>query len=627
MCGIAGIYGSMASAARDKAVHALSHGLAHRGPDGKGLYEDRSIALVHTRLSIIDLSEQGNQPLYNEDRSLVLVCNGEIYNYKEIKAELLAKGHTFCSGSDSEVILHLYEEYPNEPGKLLARLTGMFAFALWDINKQKLLLARDRIGIKPLYYSSKGQQLVFSSEVNPIVHTGLFEPRIDCTSLFEYFRLMSIPAPNTFYKGVQCLEPGHYLTIEQGKQTIRKYWDVPIATAKWKNEQEVTDAVEHLLSEVIKDHLVADVPVGTFLSAGVDSSLITAIAAAHHPGIHSFTASFPGEPEDEGEVAGNTAAKLGTTHHAYELKNDFFTDFTTQFQDIDQPFAISSSLSLGSISRLARQYVKVVLSGDGGDELFGGYQRYATPAVPSFLKYIPAALQNSVLKVAAKATNKPGLETLRKNIALHPAVTFLSRTQVADEQTALSFINPALHKEIDTQRYADRLRTLFDSRKADTDPLNRVLYADIKTTLVDEMLTKCDRMTMINGIEGRVPFLDHRMVELAFTIPHIYKRNGNTGKVVLRNILAKKLGHDLAFRVKTGFNSPLQQWLAKDAKTISFVKTQLNEAAALPLLNKKLVGECALQPAAFSATSVYPLVCLNHFCHREDTDTDQQLPS
>ncbi|MES2701915.1 MAG: asparagine synthase (glutamine-hydrolyzing) [Bacteroidota bacterium] len=622
MCGIAGVYGSFEPAAKQKALSSLSKCLVHRGPDGKGLYEDEQVALVHARLSIIDLSEQGNQPLYNEDRSLVLVCNGEIYNYKQLTQQLVQRGHKFSSHSDCETILHLYEEHYDEPQKMLEQLTGMFAFALWDIKRKRLLVARDRIGIKPLYYTYGQQKFIFASEVKPIADSGLFTPHIDPTSLFEYFLLRSIPAPNTLFEEVKCLEPGYYLTIEDGRITTTQYWDIPMQQRRWKNEQQVTDEVEALLSEAVKDHLVADVPVGTFLSAGVDSSLITSIAAQHHPGIHSFTAAFPGEPEDEGEVARHTANVLKTTHHAFALEEDFFTDFNAQFRNIDQPFAIPSALSLGCIAKLARQHVKVVLSGDGGDELFGGYGRYQPQAKPKFLKAIPGPMQDNMLWAAAKITRKKGFETLRQNLQAPLSKQFLERIQMVTPETALSMLHPDMLPKIDIDRFLRRLYTLFEGRK-DKDALNKTLYVDFKTTLVDEMLTKCDRMTMMNGVEGRVPLLDHRLVELGFSIPHQYKRQNNTGKIVLRKILAKRLGEDLAYRVKTGFNNPLQQWLAKDPKTATFVKKQVTEAAALPFVNKEAILPYAQDPAQYSTNSIYPLVCLNRFFHREAAGTDK----
>lgn len=612
MCGIAGVYGGFDAETRSQLLNGLSGKLAHRGPDGRGTYNDATVGLVHTRLSIIDLSANGNQPQYNEDRSLVLVCNGEIYNYQEIRKQLIEKGHQFSSHSDCEVILHLYEENNNDLGKVLSQLTGMFAFALWDTKKKKLFIARDRVGIKPMYYCHDGKNLVFASEVKPIITTGLFDFTTDFTSLYEYFLLGSVPGPNTIYKEIKSLEPGNYITIEDGRLSSTIYWDIPSGPIRNITENQVQEELEALLSDIIKDHLVADVPVGTFLSAGVDSSLITAIAVEHHPGIFSFTASFPGEPEDEGIIAANTAARLKTTHHSFELKNNFFDDFTTQFKDIDQPFAISSALALGRISKLAKQNVKVVLSGDGADELFGGYNRHEFPKRPDFLKYIPVNLQNDVLKYGAKLTGKKSLEDLRKSLLISDANQFLHRISIEDAQVAVSMFSPDFAAQIDMHRFLNRIDQLFD-RRNDKDKLNKVLYVDMKTTLVDEMLTKCDRMTMINGIEGRVPFLDHRLVEFAFSLPGDFKRKNGIGKIPLRKFLAKKLGNELAYRVKTGFNSPFQQWLTNDKATNEFVLANFEAARKIPFLDKNYLNGTIKDFKSRKPQSVYAVVCLSNF--------------
>lgn len=613
MCGIAGVYGRFPAQQRSQALARLAQGLSHRGPDGNRRYEAEQVAFVHARLSIIDLSDAGNQPLFNEDHSLVLVCNGEIYNYREIRKELLAKGHTFSSHSDCEVILHLYEEYKGEPEKVLDRLTGMFAFALWDTKREILFIARDRLGIKPLYYARKGDQFVFCSEIKPIVNSGLVETTTDHTSVFEYFLTGSIPAPNTLYNEIKCLDAGYYAIVRDSRMNIKQYWDIPITDgSKWKNEQQALDAVEALLTEVVQDHLVADVPVGTFLSAGVDSSLISAMAVKAHPGIHSFTASFPGEPEDEGSIAAATSKKLGTTHHSFEIKNNFFDDFAEQFVHMDQPFAISSALSLGRISRLARQHVKVVLSGDGGDELFGGYPRHQPPGTPGFLKYIPASMQDGILAFGAKATGRQSLSQLRANLKIPDEKVFFEKVIIAKPEAALALLHPDLTKKVDTGRYLNRLQFFFNRVKG-ADWMSRMLYADMKTTLVDEMLTKCDRMTMCNGIEGRVPFLDHRMVELAFSIPSAYKRNGATGKLPLRKLLAKRLGNELAFREKTGFNSPLKQWLQKDPATYRQAATLVAEAGNIPYINSTKAAAMAADVQSSDKLEVFELVCLAQF--------------
>lgn len=618
MCGIAGVYGRFPTEQKRAALMRLSGQLSHRGPDGSRLYEDIDIGLVHTRLSIIDLSEAGNQPLYNEDSTLVLICNGELYNYQGLRKELQEKGHEFSSHSDCEVILHLYEEYKGDPEKVLARITGMFAFALWDTKKEILFIARDRLGIKPLYYSRKGDTFIFSSEVRPIVNCGLVETTTDHTSIYEYLLTGSVPAPNTIYNEIKSLEAGYYAIVRDSRMNIKQYWDIPIKDGSdWKSEDAVLEATTSLLKQVVKDHLVADVPVGTFLSAGVDSSLITAMAVEVHPGIHSFTASFPGEPEDEGVIAASSAKRLGTTHHSYAIKSDFFNDISEQFRFMDQPFAISSALSLGRISRLARKDVKVVLSGDGGDELFGGYTRHQQPVQPGFMKYIPASMHDSALKVGAKLTGKQSLEQLRSNMKIPPAQTFFDRTIVSRPDRALSLLNPDIVKKVDKERYMKRLKFFFD-RTAGADMLSRVLYTDMKTTLVDEMLTKCDRMTMRNGIEGRVPLLDHRMVELAFSIPSVSKREGETGKIPLRKMLAKYLGNDLAFRKKTGFNSPLGQWLQSDPATYGHAGQWVRSAGDLPFLNKERTTETADHIKQTGQTEVFGLVCLAHFYGRKE---------
>lgn len=613
MCGIAGLYSGQTAEQKTATLERLSNGLQHRGPDGKGFYQDEQVGLAHTRLSIIDLSESGNQPLYNEDKSLVLICNGEIYNYRELTEELKEKGHQFSSHSDSETILHLYEEYRDDIGTMLNKLTGMFAFALWDKERDKLIVARDRIGIKPLYYSLAGGNFMFASEVKPLVKTGLVSNQLDYTSLYEYFLLSSIPAPNTIYAAIKTLEPGHYMAIGSGKIENWKYWDVDPTTKNRKSMDEVVEDTGSLFSEVVKDHLVSDVPVGTFLSAGIDSSLITAYASEHQPGINTFTASFPGEPEDEVKIASDTSKRLNVTHHAYELKDDFFKGFDEYVGAIDQPLAVISSLSLSRISQLAKQHVKVVLSGDGADELFGGYDyRHHIPPPPSFLKNIAPKYRGALLKAGAKLTGKKSLSDLANHLEIPLTKKYLDRLILTTPETVKQIMSPDVWKDVDEERYSNHIQKIYTGFDTD-DELNKLLYVDVKTTLVDEMLTKCDRMTMMNGIEGRVPFLDHRMVELAFSIPSKWKRNENYGKLPLRHLLEKKLGHELAFRKKTGFNSPLKKWLTEDDHTRNFVQSRLQEMKGLPFLNADTLNSYAKDITTLGSQDAFSLMSLNHY--------------
>lgn len=612
MCSIAGAWGELDLETKHNTAKALGVALAHRGRNGYDCYIDSKVILTHNRLSIIDLSDNGTQPLYNEDKTVVLICNGEIYNYKTLRSQLLGRGHTFSSASDSEVILHLYEENRDNPERLLNSLTGMFAFAIWDTSKQQLFLSRDRIGIKPLYYSYINGILAFASEVKPLSLCKIVSSDIDYTSVYEYFLMGSIPAPNTLYQHIKCLDAGHYLLASNNEIKIKQYWDIPHIQGKWKNTAHITDTVETLLSDIVKEHMVADVPVGTFLSAGVDSSIISFFAAKHQSGISSFTASFPGEPEDEGEIAQLTAKRLGTTHHNHILKGNFFDKFEEQFLHIDQPFGIASALSLGRIANKANEHVKVVLSGDGGDELFGGYKRHSIPLQPSFLKAIPTPFQNSFLKIASTITRKKSLEKLRENMLLKESTIFLERTATSLPHVALSFISQDLHNKIDLGRYQQRIDAMFNKCPS-TDKLNRILYVDMKTTLVDEMLTKCDRFTMANGIEGRVPLLDHRMVELAFSIPGKEKRNETTDKIPLRSILAKNLGKELAYREKTGFNSPLKKWLKSDKYTRDFAISNIDNARKVLFLDTKYLSSSIDNLDTLLTTEVFALVCIGNY--------------
>ncbi len=610
MCGIAGVYGNIS----DKNITSISEGilrdLKHRGPDGHGSYTDDQVALIHTRLSIIDLSEAGNQPLFSTDGSVVLVCNGEIYNYKEIRTELIAKNHRFVSNSDCEVLIHLYQEYPDDPEKVLNRLTGMFAFALWDKTRQRLLIGRDRLGIKPLYYYKSADTIAFASEVRPIVNTRLTNFSLDHTSVFEYFMLGSVPGPNTLYNEIKALEPGHYIDITPDKTRFVKYWDVSPGLKNWKNQAEVNKAVEELLAEVVEDHLVADVPVGTFLSAGIDSSLVTYFATRMHPAIETFTASFPGEEEDEGRIAQDTSTRLGIKNQLFELRNNFFEDINDQFRNFDQPFGNTSALSLGRISREARKNIKVVLSGDGADEIFAGYYRHILPPQPGFLKYIPGGLQDITLRAGAALTGKNSLEKLRRNLKISEISKYISKIWLLAPEQVLELLHPDIAKHIDTTRFVSRMERFYADFKQD-DAINRLLYVDVKTTLVDEMLTKCDRMTMMNALECRVPFLDHRMVELAFSIPSRFKISNNFGKIPLRSIVANKLGDKLAYRKKTGFNSPLRKWLMEDPASNAFAVNNIASLKHEALFNSEKMNNLKTNFTAGDSSLIFSLICLN----------------
>ena len=618
MCGIAGFVKKNHLKDYKTIIDKLVSSLKHRGPDGFGIFENESVALIHTRLSIIDLSEKGNQPLFNEDNSLVLICNGEIYNFQQIRSQLTQKGHNFYSSSDSEVILHLYEDLEGNIVKVLNALTGMFAFALWDCKKEKLIIARDRVGIKPIYYSLAEGNFGFASEVAPLANSGLFAVHPDPTSLFEYFLMGSIPEPNSWYKEIKALPPAHYAIWETDGFQIHKFWNLPMAlNHEFKSAAEVAEEAEQLLKNIVSDHLIADVPVGTFLSAGIDSSLISHYAGEHQKGIHSFSAAFPGEPEDESKIAAETAHKIGASHDSFVVKTDFFNDFDQYYGDMDQPFGISSALSLSRISSLAKTKVKVVLCGDGADELMGGYGRHSSFYNPSILQSFPKNARVFIFKGLGKTFGKDSLVKAADYLQLADSEKYLNRYQILQEQETLELLHPDIRNQVDTSRYKNRLETVWKEYSGE-ELLNNMLYLDLKTSLVDEMLTKVDRMTMSQGLEARVPFLDHRFVEFCFSIPEKFKRNDQFGKLPLRLLVQKHFGDALAFRKKTGFNSPLKKMLQEDILTKNLFLQKLNSLGNSGLIDTdtiagKFFGNDQNQ---FDPSLAFGLVTLSYFLEK-----------
>lgn len=614
MCGIGGFIHSGNLSQSQSQGMKLQASLSHRGPDGNGIYNDSRVTLVHTRLSIIDLSESGNQPLYNEDKSIVLICNGEIYNYKEIREELLKNGHQFSSSSDSEVIIHLYEETNFNISKTLSRLVGMFAFAIWDVKFNKLIVARDRVGIKPLYFKFRNEELSFCSEVKPLVTSGLASNKIDKTSLFEYFLTGSIPEPNTYFEDIKSLNPGHFLTWESGQINVEKYWSPPFQTNQaYKSIHQALEDLEPLLSTVVKDHMVADVGVGCFLSAGIDSSLLAYLASQFNNGISTFTASFPGEPENEADIANNTAQKIGATSYNYNITTNFFNDFDYHFEHIDQPFGISSALSLSRISQLARQHVKVVLSGDGADELFGGYHRHQQFFDPPYLKGFSKSVRTAIFSFAGKISNNQNLLDASSYLTKSDALKYLEKYQLTNFTEALNFLSEDRGK-VDVERYLNRIDRIWNNYQS-TDQINQMLYVDIHTSLVDEMLVKADRMTLHRGLEGRVPFLDHRLVEFALTLPSKFKIFDHFGKQPLRMLVEKSLGSGLAYREKTGFNSPIKKMIKEDKTTASDFDNKLSQLNSNNYIAKAQLAKFRsnVSKGDYNSSTAFSLFALGNF--------------
>jgi asparagine synthase (glutamine-hydrolysing) len=557
----------------------------HRGPDGVGEYRHGPVGLGHRRLSIIDLST-GDQPMCGEDGTVWVVFNGEIYNFKELRADLMARGHRFKSASDTEVIVHLYEEFG--PGSV-TRLRGMFAFALWDQRKQLLVIARDPVGVKPLYYANTGRGLVFASELKSLLCDPDVSRRVNPRAIDRFLTYYYGAGPETPFDGIRKLAPGHYLTVSQGRVAITPYWDLRFSGEAHRSSfRAAVEELQELLRTSVKDHMISDVPVGVLLSGGVDSTGVLRYAAEESAEpLHSFTLGFDGEGfADERPYARLAAERYGTRHHEITLTSQQFQDFLPQYVwHMEELVCEPPAVALYYLSRLARESgVKVLLSGEGGDEAFGGYQTY----------------RNLLLLERVKATMGPASPLLRSSLAaaarlgwnraepyshlIDPAIAdyYLSRT--ATPATPFNRMKGALYApdfaaELVGHESNDASRTAF-ARIGNRPLLDQMLYVDTKTWLPDDLLVKADKMTMATSVELRVPLLDVRVLEFAATLPQSYKVQGWSGKRVLKAALSGSVSAEILNRRKTGFPVPYARWMRSDMK--EFVNdTVLAPSAAL----------------------------------------------
>ena len=571
-------------------LQILANGLKHRGPDGVGYFLCENVGLIHRRLSIIDVSEKANQPLYNEDKSLVLICNGEIYNHLTLRNELERKGHTFYCNSDSEVLLHLYEEHSERPDLMLEKVKGMFAFALFDKKSRKLLIARDRFGIKPLYYYKHKKDFFFASEIEPItlVYPNV-KNNIDYTSLFEYFQYQAIPEPNTIYQNLKALPAGSFAVIHEQDFKISKWYNLAdrIIQSHFTDYRDFSLQLISKIERSVQEHLISDVPLGSFLSAGIDSTIITHLAYKYgNSSFSAVSAGFPGEEEDESLIAKETAQKLGVPHFIFNLNGGFFNDIDEISQYFDQPFAVSSAFSLFRISKLARSKMKVVLTGDGGDEVFAGYGlKYEYCNIPRYVTLTPRFLRPFVGFLFSGFNYK----AISRQFNFEIPERFLSRNQVIIADDALSFIPGEKRREVNQDRFLEEVKSIFSSVRH-LPLLHQLRLMDVNTFLKSEMLYKVDRMTMANGIEARVPFLDHDLVEMAFSTPVNSLRKDGVGKLPLRDWVEVHYS-GLGKRKKTGFNAPLRQFIKNDSDTRNQIHYLLNSARKSEMLEENMVNK------------------------------------
>jgi asparagine synthase (glutamine-hydrolysing) len=586
MCGISGIWNyKTGQPVEMEKLRLITELLAHRGPDGEGYHTSQDLGLGHRRLSIIDL-EGGGQPMCNEDGSVWIVFNGEIYNYPELRQRLQGRGHTFRTNSDTEAIVHLYEDFGVA---CFEKLRGMFALALWDASKQQLVLARDRIGIKPLFYGLGKNGIVFGSELKCIQASGLVEIEVEPTAIADLFTFFYVPGPKTVYRNVYSLDPGSYLRIDQRGIYKQKYWDLSGEQLNLSSEREYEERLLTVLRESVESHLLSDVPLGAFLSGGVDSSSVVALMSQFvaEP-VATFTMGFEEQEYDEMPRARTVARRFACSHHEQTVTAEPAKLLTRLAGYYDQPFPDHSSIPTYYVSQLARRHLKVVLSGDGGDETFAGYSRYRRQhALERIRRSVPAAFLFPFRSWIGNRENGALPERLRR--VLHQAAIgardgYLHGISIADQALRNRIFSADLKQELAGYDPLDTFRDIYN-RAPGRDFLSKISYLDVKTYLVDDVLTKVDRASMANSLEVRVPLLDHHVVEFAFSLPlHMKLRHGK-GKYLLRKTMSSLLTSDFVNQRKMGFRIPFVPWMRGSLRTWA-EDVLFHDSQASPFINR-----------------------------------------
>lgn len=573
MCGIAGFWTDGAEADR-QLLRRMCARLKHRGPDAYGESRRGRVALGHQRLSIIDL-EGGAQPMANEDGSLEVVFNGEIYNFQQLRRELAAKGHRFRTRSDTEVLLHLYEE---EGEQMPERLNGMFAFAIWDESRQQMFLARDRLGKKPLYYSMQvpGMRLCFASELKPFLEIAGFAGKLNPQAVADFLAFGYIPDPDTIYAGVAKLEPGHSLLVGRQGFRLRRYWRPHFEEDRRIALEDAVDEIRALAADAVERRMVSDVPLGAFLSGGVDSSAVTGLMAAQASGrVKTFSIGFSDARFDELEYAAIGARRNGTEHYTEVVTPEVLEVLEKLTEHFDEPFGDSSAVPMLYLARMTRQHVTVALSGDGADELFAGYRRYRYGVIEERLRGLfPGFFRRTVIRAAGawypKFDYLPQVfraKTLLMNVAREIAdAYFTSMTAFRDEGLA-AVLSTEMRRAVGGYDPRAAYRERFEA-VAHLGPLEQMQWVDLQTYLPGDILVKADRATMAYSLESRSPWLDYRMAELACRLPSGMKLRGRTGKYVFKKAMEPYVPAQLLARKKMGFSVPLAGWFRTSLKPL-----------------------------------------------------------
>ena len=551
MCGLCGFTGEVID--RDAVIKNMTDVITHRGPDSCGTYLDPNIAMGFRRLSIIDLN-QGDQPIYNEDKTLVVTFNGEIYNYQQLREILVAKGHTFTTNTDTEVLVHGFEEWHED---LLNKLRGMFAFAIWNKTDKSLFLARDFFGIKPLHYAQVGNSFVYGSEIKSILEFPGFEKKLNLNALNNYISFEYPVPPETFFQNVFCLMPAHYLWYRNGEVEIRRYWEPKFQPDETLTEEDAVDEIDQVFENSVAAHRISDVEVGCFLSSGVDSSYV----ASYFKGQKAFTVGF-GEDEKYNEIsyAKDLSSKIGMEHYYKTITpEEYWGNIRKVMYHMDQPLADASCIALYFVSKIASEHVKVVLSGEGADELFGGYNIYHEPDDMAAYWRLPLGLRKALAALAQKLP----FSFKGKNFLIRGAQSIEESFIGNNSMFTMEEKRRLLKKGIPATRPQKLTRPWYD-RVQGQDDVTKMQYLDINVWLIGDILLKADRMSMANSLELRVPFLDRKVFSVASRIPRRLKVNQQNTKYALRKAALRHLPEATAKKKKLGFPVPIRVWLREE---------------------------------------------------------------
>ena len=578
MCGICGFAGKVNNS-RD-VLKTMMDKIAHRGPDDEGMYVDNDVAIGHRRLSIIDLSH-GAQPMYNETGDIAIVFNGEIYNHLEIRKDLIAKGHTFANDSDTECLIHGYEEYGTE---LLGKLRGMFSFVIWDTNKKLMFGARDHFGIKPFYYSLFNDNFIFSSETKAILEFPGFKKEVNEEALEQYLSFQYSVLPETFFKGIYRLPAGHYLIFKDGKLEVQRYFDPMMEPAESGDLEKTVGEIENVVKDTINAHMIADVEVGSLLSSGVDSSYVV----SEFPGKKTFTVGFLDKNSKYNEIryAESLVKELGKENYNKTIDSDeYFNSIPTVMYYMDEPLADPSCIALYFVDQVAAEQIKVVLSGEGADEFFGGYNIYHEPLSLKGYQKLPKGLRKGLAAIAKKLPDIKGRDFIIRG-SKDVEERFIGNANMFSYEDKLKLLKNkdcVTRPQSVTAAYYDRVKHLDDC--------TRMQYLDINLWMVGDILLKADRMSMANSLELRVPFLDKEVFKVAASLPtHLRVQKGQK-KVALRKAAQRRLPMETAEKKKLGFPVPTRVWL-KDKKYYNIVKEAFTSPIAQKFFHTEELIDC-----------------------------------